>query len=87
MSGASLNHHLNILRNANLVVSEKQGQFILYSLNTTILQEIIEWVYELRHDKSETSIAMESIPADNKKVNLISRNLIRDRKELKRSKK
>lgn len=47
MSGASLSHHLNVLKQAELVLSEKRGQYVVYSLNTTVVQDILEWVYEL----------------------------------------
>ena len=53
MTGASLSHHLTILKNADLVQSEKKGQFIIYSLNTTVFQEIIEWFYNLNGGKNE----------------------------------
>jgi DNA-binding transcriptional ArsR family regulator len=54
MTGASLNHHLNVLRNAGLVLSEKKGQHIIYSINTTVFQEVLEWIYDLKGDKDET---------------------------------
>ena len=37
ISKPSISHHLDILKRANLVSSEKTGQFITYSINTTIL--------------------------------------------------
>ncbi|MFX3625044.1 MAG: autorepressor SdpR family transcription factor [Ectobacillus sp.] len=45
----SLSHHLNILKNANLVQDERQGQFIFYSLNTTVLQDVMKWLLEFSH--------------------------------------
>jgi len=48
MAGASLNHHLTILKNADLVTSEKRGQYVIYSLNTTVFQEILEWIFEIK---------------------------------------
>jgi DNA-binding transcriptional ArsR family regulator len=47
ISKPSISHHLDILKRANLVVSEKQGQFITYSINTTELDELIKWMYHL----------------------------------------
>lgn len=36
----SLSHHLNILKHANLVTSQRQGQEIIYSLNLSVFEEI-----------------------------------------------
>jgi DNA-binding transcriptional ArsR family regulator len=47
MSKPSISHHLNALKHANLVQDERQGQFILYSLNTTVLEEVLGWLLEL----------------------------------------
>ncbi|MFA5270600.1 MAG: autorepressor SdpR family transcription factor [Patescibacteria group bacterium] len=41
ISGPSLSHHLNILKQANLISADKQGQKIIYSLNTTVFYDII----------------------------------------------
>ncbi|MCJ7789252.1 MAG: autorepressor SdpR family transcription factor [Candidatus Atribacteria bacterium] len=48
ISKPSISHHLNLLKNSELVLGEKQGQNILYSLNTTALQELIKWFYNFR---------------------------------------
>lgn len=48
ISKPSISHHLNILKICDLVLGEKQGQTILYSLNTTALQELIKWFYNFR---------------------------------------
>ncbi|MDD3120650.1 MAG: autorepressor SdpR family transcription factor [Candidatus Gracilibacteria bacterium] len=37
---ASLSHHLDILKRANLVVDEKKGQFVFYSLNLSSFEEL-----------------------------------------------
>ena len=42
ITGASLSHHLDLLKQANLVISQRQGQFILYSLNTSVFEEVIK---------------------------------------------
>ncbi len=44
MSKPSISHHLDLLRQAGLVESTKQGQFISYSLNTTVLDELLGWL-------------------------------------------
>ena len=47
ISKPSISHHLDILKQADLVVSIKQGQFVNYSLNTTVLDEIIQWLMKI----------------------------------------
>ncbi|AIQ65551.1 Transcriptional repressor SdpR [compost metagenome] len=47
MSKPSISHHLNALKAAGLVQDERQGQFIRYTLNTTVLQEVLSWMLEL----------------------------------------
>lgn len=42
ITGASLSHHLDILKQARLVVSERKGQFIQYSLNTSVFEEVVK---------------------------------------------
>jgi ArsR family transcriptional regulator len=41
ISKPSISHHLNLLKQANLVIDERQGQNIYYSLNTTVFQELL----------------------------------------------
>lgn len=43
----SVSHHLNVLKQANLVQNVRKGQNIYYSLNTTVFQEIIGWFYQI----------------------------------------
>ena len=40
----SISHHLDLLKQADLVLSIKKGQFVYYSLNTTVVDEIIQWL-------------------------------------------
>lgn len=44
----TVSHHLDLLRQANLVSSVKDGQFVMYSINTTILDEIMKWMIGLK---------------------------------------
>lgn len=48
ISKPSISHHLEILKNADLVSSEKKGQFVLYSINTTILDDSITFILKLK---------------------------------------
>jgi DNA-binding transcriptional ArsR family regulator len=46
ISKPSISNHLNILKNAGLVIADKKGQYIYYSLNTTVLQDVIKWLMD-----------------------------------------
>ncbi len=46
ISKPSISHHLDLLKQANLVVSVKEGQFILYSINTTVMDEMLKWMMQ-----------------------------------------
>ena len=48
MTKPSISHHLDLLRQAELVIAEKKGQFIYYSLNTTVVDEIISWFMKFK---------------------------------------
>jgi DNA-binding transcriptional ArsR family regulator len=48
ISKPSISHHLDLLRQAGLVVSVKEGQFIYYSLNTTVMDEMLKWIISLQ---------------------------------------
>jgi DNA-binding transcriptional ArsR family regulator len=48
ISKPSISHHLNILRNAELILAEKQGQHMMYSLNTTAFQDVAKWFFDFR---------------------------------------
>jgi DNA-binding transcriptional ArsR family regulator len=47
MAFASVSHHLQVLREAGLVQARRDGQFIIYTLNTTVLQEAMQHLFEL----------------------------------------
>ncbi|XOV92712.1 MAG: autorepressor SdpR family transcription factor [Bacteroidota bacterium] len=48
ISKPSISHHLDILKRADLIVAEKKGQYVEYSLNTTILEDLINWIMTLK---------------------------------------
>ena len=47
MTRASLSHHFNILKSAELVRTERRGQHIVYSLNTTVLDDVAAILMDL----------------------------------------
>ena len=53
MTGATVSYHLNILKKADLVFEEKEKNFVYYSLNTSIVEEVMVWLSGLRGDNDE----------------------------------
>ncbi len=53
ISKPSISHHLDLLKQADLVTSEKKGQFITYTINTTVLEDVLTWVYSLKNNGNE----------------------------------
>ena len=51
ISAPSVSHHLELLKRAGLIESEKQGQFILYSLNTTVFDDLMKWIIQFNKNK------------------------------------
>ncbi len=51
ISGPSISHHLDLLKQAKLVTAEKDGQFIHYSLNTTVVDELMKWLLQFKSKK------------------------------------
>jgi DNA-binding transcriptional ArsR family regulator len=51
MSWPSVSHHLELLKRAELVVAEKEGQYIYYSINTTVMDEMISWLMQFNKIK------------------------------------
>jgi len=47
MKKPSMSHHFSVLKNADLIVSRRDGQQIWYSLNTTVVQDLLAWVMDL----------------------------------------
>ncbi|MGN6214246.1 autorepressor SdpR family transcription factor [Parafilimonas sp.] len=51
ISFPSISHHLDLLKQAKLVTTKKEGQFIYYSLNTTVMDEIVKWLLQFKPKK------------------------------------
>jgi len=51
ISKPSISHHLDLLKQAGLVDATKEGQFIYYSLNTTVVDDIVKWFLQFKTKK------------------------------------
>ena len=51
LTGATVSYHLSKLKSADLVCEEKYKNFIYYSLNTTVFEDILTWIYMLGGNK------------------------------------
>ncbi len=50
VSGAAVSRHLSILKEADLIRDEREGKFIFYELNASVLEEIMLWITDLKGD-------------------------------------
>lgn len=48
VTGASISRHLAILKDADLIRSKREGEFIYYELNTSVLEDVMLWITDLK---------------------------------------
>lgn len=48
VTGAAISRHLSVLKDADLIRDERDGKFIIYELNASVLEEIMLWIVELK---------------------------------------
>ena len=53
ISKPSISHHLDLLKQANIVVAERKGQFITYSLNATVFDDVLKWLFDILKPKTD----------------------------------
>ena len=53
VTAAAVSRHLSVLREADLIRDHREGKFIYYELNTSVLEEIMLWITELTGDKDD----------------------------------
>lgn len=53
MTGATISHHLSILKKADLITETREKNFIYYDLNASVLEEIMVWFADLRGNYDE----------------------------------
>ena len=51
MTGATISHHLSVLREAGLISDDRRGKYIYYELNLSVLDEITGWIAGLKGDR------------------------------------
>ncbi|MGE7998047.1 autorepressor SdpR family transcription factor [Lysinibacillus sp. NPDC093190] len=53
MTKPAISHHLSLLKQGGLVWDERQGQHVIYSINTTVLQEVMKWFMQFNNGKGK----------------------------------
>ena len=53
VSGAAISKHLSVLREADLIRDTREGKFIYYELNTSVLEEVMLWISGLKGEKHD----------------------------------
>ncbi len=51
VTGASISRHLSVLKEADLIRDTREGKFIYYDLNASVLEEIMLWISDLKGEK------------------------------------
>ena len=51
ISQASVSYHLKLLKEADLIFEEREKNFIYYSLNTSVIEEVMLWLADLKGEK------------------------------------
>ena len=52
VTGASISRHLSVLKEADLIRDTREGKFIFYDLNASVLEEIMLWIADLKGDNN-----------------------------------
>ena len=53
VTGASISRHLSVLKEADLIRDKREGKFIFYEINTSVLEDIILFISNLRGEKND----------------------------------
>ena len=53
ITGAAISRHLSILKEADLIRDKREGKFIYYELNASVLEEILLWVKDLKGENED----------------------------------
>lgn len=53
VTGASISRHLSVLKDADLIRDTREGKFIFYEINTSVLEEAMLWIADLKGDNND----------------------------------
>ena len=53
VTAAAISRHLSVLRETDLIRDQREGKFIYYELNTSVLEEIMLWLTELKGEETD----------------------------------
>ena len=53
VSGAAISKHLSVLKDTDLIRDTREGKFIFYELNTSVLEEVLLWISSLKGEKHD----------------------------------
>ena len=59
MAGASISRHLSVLKEADLIRDTREGKYIYYQLNASVLEEVMLWLAQLRGGSDEGTVEKE----------------------------
>ena len=54
VTGASISRHLSVLKDADLIRDKREGKFIFYELNTSVLEDIMLFIANLKGEKNDS---------------------------------
>ena len=53
VTGAAISRHLSVLKDADLIRDHRDGKYIIYELNASVLEEILWWITELKGENED----------------------------------
>ena len=56
VTDASISRHLSVLKEADLIRDTREGKFIFYDINVSVLEEIMLWISDLKENENETVV-------------------------------
>lgn len=59
MTGATISYHLSILKKAELIYEQREKNFIYYELNTSVVEEVMLWLADLKGGSSDAKMEEE----------------------------